>query len=56
MEDDTETQESQPLWINWADQIISFHAEVGYQQLEFSSKEEKMEYVFEKTSQGFRIQ
>lgn len=56
MDDDTETRELQPLWINWTERIVSFHEEAGYEQLKFSSKEEKMDYVFEKTSNGFRIQ
>lgn len=56
MDDDTEAQTFQPLWIDWTERIISFHEEAGYERLEFSSNEEKMAYVFEKTSNGFRIQ
>lgn len=56
MDDDTGTQEFQPLWIHWTDHILSFHEEDGYERLEFSSKEEKMAYVFQKTSNGFRVQ
>ena len=56
MDDDTGTQVPQSLWINWASHIMSFHEEVGYERLEFSSNEEKMEYVFQKSSHGFRIQ
>lgn len=44
------------LWIDWTEQIVSFHEETGYERLEFSSVEEKMDYVFSKSSNGFRIQ
>lgn len=56
MDDDTEAETFQPLWVDWTERIISFHQEAGYERLEFSSNEEKMAYVFEKTSNGFRIQ
>lgn len=56
MDDDTGAQTLQSLWINWADHIVSFHAEDGYERIEFSSSEEKMEYVFHKSANGFRIQ
>ncbi len=56
MDDDAETQGLPWLWINWRDQIVSFHEEAGYEKLEFSSNEEKLEYVFRKCSNGFRIQ
>lgn len=46
----------QLVWIHWSDHIISFHEEDGYERKEFSSIEEKMDYVFGKTSNGFRIQ
>ena len=53
MEEDTATQ---AVWINWKEHILSFHEEAGYERLEFASNEEKMEYVFQKTYIGFRIQ
>ncbi len=56
MEDGTGAQAPQSIWINWAERILSFHAEEGYERLEFSSKREKMDYVFEKSANGFRIQ
>ena len=56
MDDDTGTQEIQSLWVHQLDHIVSFHEEVGYERLDFSSDEEKMKYAFEKTSNGFRIQ
>ena len=56
MDDDTGTQQLQSLWIDWAGHIVSFHEEDGYERLDFSSNEEKMNYVFQKSSTGFRIQ
>lgn len=56
MVDDTGTQGPQLIWISQVDHIVSFHEEIGYERLEFSSNEEKMEYVFQKGSNGFRIQ
>ena len=56
MEDDTGAETTQVIWINRADRILSFHQEAGYERLEFSSNEEKMDYVFQKTADGFRVQ
>ena len=56
MEDGTGTQAVQFLWISRTERIVSFHEEAGYDRLEFLSNKEKMEYVFQKTSNGFRIQ
>lgn len=56
MDDGIGTQALQSLWIHQMDRTVSFHAEDGYERLDFSSNEEKMKYAFEKTSNGFRIQ
>ena len=56
MEDGTGTQPLLWLWIDWTEQIVSFHEEAGYEKLTFSSVEEKMDYAFAKSSNGFRIQ
>ena len=56
MDDHTGAQELQTLWIDWTDHVVSFHEAAGYERLDFSSSEEKMEYVFQKSSNGFRIQ
>lgn len=56
MDDGIGTKNTQLLWIHWSNHVISFHEEAGYEQLEFSTYEENMEYVFGKTSNGFRIQ
>ena len=56
MDDDTDTQALQAIRIDWENHIVSFHEEAGYERLEFSTKEEKMDYAFQKTFLGFRIQ
>lgn len=44
------------LWIDWEHWIVSFHEVEGYDRVEFSSSQERMEDVFRKASNGFRIQ
>ena len=55
MDDGIVTKNTQLLWIHWSNHVISFHEESGYERLEFPTYEKKMEYVFGKTSNGFRI-
>lgn len=51
-------QQSHVLWISLSEHIVSFHevANNDYEPLIFSDQDEKMEFVFEKCSRGFRIQ
>lgn len=46
------------LWVSQGQRIISFHElnNREYQMVEFDSQDEKMEYVLQKCSGGFRIQ
>lgn len=48
MSEETVAQGSYMLWINWSDHIVSFREVEGgdYEQLEFSSNEERFSYVF----------
>ncbi|OUN97348.1 hypothetical protein B5F98_06365 [Pseudoflavonifractor sp. An44] len=54
----TRAQELHILWISQSEHIISFHEVVSenYEPLVFSDQNEKMMFVFEKCSHGFRIQ
>lgn len=54
----TRAQEVHTLWINQNEHIVSFHEVEGddYEQLIFANQNEKMEFVFQKCSSGFRIQ
>lgn len=54
----TSTQEVHTLWISQNEHIVSFHEVEGgdYEQFVFTSQNEKMEFVFQKCSSGFRIQ
>ena len=56
MDGDIGATAPQAIWINWTDHILSFHQEAGFERLDFLSSQEKMNYVFEKCSNGFRIQ
>ena len=54
----TVTQEVYKLWISQNEHIVSFHEveNADYEQLVFTNQNEKMEFVFQKCSSGFRIQ
>ena len=54
----TRAQEVHTLWISQNEHIVSFHEEEGddYEQLVFTNQNEKMDFVFQKSSNGFRIQ
>lgn len=56
MDDDAGAQAPQLLWINWTDQVVSFHSEEGFDPVEFPDHDAMLAYVFQKTSNGFRIQ
>lgn len=45
-----------PIWINHVDKIVSFKSEDGFEQLYFSSHEEKLAFAIDKCSSGYRIQ
>ena len=56
MDDDPDAQIPQLLWINWTEHIVSFNLEDGFEEVEFPDHDAMLEYVFQKTSNGFRIQ
>lgn len=43
------------VWINRKDSIVSFEEVAGYEKLAFSNHEEKMQFVIQKGSAGYRI-
>lgn len=45
-----------PIWINHTNKIVSFKRAKGFEQLHFSSQEEKLVFAIEKCSCGYRIQ
>lgn len=55
---DIRGQASNMLWISQSEHIVSFHEVESddYEPLVFSNQREKLEFVFEKCSSGFRIQ
>ena len=56
MADGIKAQTRSLLWVDWTERVVSFHEASGFERLEFSSDEEKLDYAFQKTSGGFRIQ
>lgn len=54
--DDAGEQVPQTLWIDWPAQVVSFHQEEGFEKVTFPDHEAMLTYVFQKTSNGFRIQ
>ena len=49
------------IWISWSEHTVSFHEiendnNDNYEPLVFSDHNEKMQFVLEKCSSGFRIQ
>ena len=56
MEKAWEEETAYPIWINHTDRILSFKSAEGFEQLHFSSHEERLAYAIEKCSSGYRIQ
>ena len=56
MDDDPDAQIPQLLWINWTAHVVSFHQEEGFETVTFPDHDTMLAYVFQKTSNGFRIQ
>ena len=50
MDDDAGAQAPQLLWINWTDQVVSFHPEEGFEPVAFPDHDAMLAYVFQKTS------
>ena len=56
MEKPREEEKAYPIWIDHKDKIVSFKSVEGFEQLQFSSQEEKLAFAIEKCSSGYRIQ
>ena len=52
MDDDAGAQAPQLLWINWTEQVVSFHPEDGFEAVEFPDHDAMLDCVFQKTSNG----
>ena len=46
MDDDAGAQAPQLLWINWTDQVVSFHPEEGFEPVAFPDHDAMLAYVF----------
>ena len=56
MEKTREEEQAYPIWIDRTEKIVSFKHAEGFEQLQFSSQEEKLAFAIEKCSSGYRIQ
>lgn len=56
MENPREKEIAYPIWIDRTEKIVSFKSAEGFEQLNFSSHEEKLAFAIEKCSSGYRIQ
>lgn len=50
------TQEICVIWIDHLNRIISFQQAEGFEPQAFSTPEERLEFAFEKSSNGYRVQ
>lgn len=44
------------IWINWSDQVVSFHEVPGFEQLPFGSAEKWQANIRILLTEGFRFQ
>ena len=44
------------IWVNWESRVISFSPEAGFEELRFSSRDEKLRFAIERGDEGFGIQ
>mgnify|MGYP000021393646 FL=1 len=56
MSKEPEEKADYPIWIDHTDKIVSFKSAEGFEQLHFSSHEEKLAFAIDKCSSGYRIQ
>lgn len=56
MRDDTVPRKPCTLWIDWKEHVVSFHPDAGFEAKEFPDYDAMMQFVFQYTSNGFRIQ
>ena len=56
MEQENETEKSVPVWIDKVNRIVSFRKVNGFEQLNFSDRNEMLIYVVEIGLSGYRIQ
>ena len=49
-------EKTYPIWINHTEKIVSFKWAEGFEQLLFSSQEQKLAFAVEKSFSGYRIQ
>lgn len=56
MNQEKKTQQSQSVWVDATERIVSFKYVEGLEQLNFPSHDEMIVFVIEKGATGYRIQ
>ena len=54
--EDTEEQNLYFVWVDWKKRVISFSRAEGFEEIRFSTNQEKFQFVFAKGTDGFGIQ
>lgn len=54
--EDTEEQEIHTVWMDWEKRIISFSMAEGFEEIQFPTREEKLQFAVSKGNAGFGIQ
>ena len=44
------------IWVSWESRVISFSEENGFEELKFSTYEEKFKFAIDRGNEGFGIQ
>ena len=44
------------LWVNWESRVISFSPEAGFEELQYSSREDMLRFAVKRSNEGFAIQ
>ena len=44
------------IWVDWKNKVISFSKENGFEELRFSTHEEKFKFAIDRGNEGFGIQ
>ena len=54
--DEREEETVFSVWVDWENRVISFSEENGFEELRFSTHEEKFKFAMDRGNEGFGIQ
>lgn len=53
---DTEEQKDYSVWVDWEKRVISFSNAEGFEEIQFPTREEKLQFAVTRGNEGFGIQ